>query len=466
MALPCLGKLRLGALKEAPTGVLSEAAARNYDPDGREGQMLRRIAQYEYARVGEADRTVEYYENEVLMMQGMEGEDSELLRLQAASDLAVSRLAAARAHRDYDAEIADMRNVVKTAREHGLFSIPWDRLYEVELPAQQALMLRALGQLNEQLDNDVSPFSPLGYSPTTPEHESSYSPTAPPRPSYSPGVYPPPSDPMDADDADDDMFDPDEGPTPQNPLPPADAVRRMHNPQMDDNLLPVPFMSRAIRDAIRDGYQYDISEADAVEGALETRPEPYIENVYENVRAWRAGRPRAAPLDPRARDLPSVEQVEQNYLTQREAMAFMVRAILDAVLQDGYRYANVVEDVQQGGIAERSMTYVANIYLDVRLWRLRGQPMTYSTASPTRLSPSPIPEQSPRRSPPTVSPWSNPTGPSHVVGYSPTAPSYTAGGSPRAATDDVPTHHDPDEEDIVVRAQRLANARREAAAGS
>ena len=212
---------------------------------------------------------------------------------------------------------------------------------------------------------------------------------------------------------------------------------------MFDNLLPVPFMSRAIRDAIRDGYQYDVSEADAVEGALETRSEPYIENVYENVRAWRAGRPRAAPLDPRARDLPSVEQVEQNYLTEREAMAFMVRAIFDAVIFNGYRYANVGEDMD-GALPERTMEYVANLYRDVRLWKANGQPTTYSTASPLRYSPSPIPEQSPRRSP--------------------TAPSYTAGGSPPAATDDVPTYNDPDEEDIVVRAQRLANARREAAA--
>ena len=154
MALPCLGRLRLGALREAPTGVLSEAAARGYDPDGRAAQMLNRIDAYESDRVGEVDRNVEYYETEVLLIRAMGGEDARLLLLEAESNLAMARLAQARAHREYDTEIADMRRVVEEALANGLFSIPWDRMLEVELPEQQARVQRALAQLNRELGSD------------------------------------------------------------------------------------------------------------------------------------------------------------------------------------------------------------------------------------------------------------------------------------------------------------------------
>lgn len=215
MALPCLGRLRLGALREAPTGVLSEAAARGYDPDGRASQMLNRIDAYESDRVGEVDRNVEYYETEVLLMRAMEGEDARLLLLEAESNLAMARLAQARAHREYDAEIADMRRVVEEALANGLFSIPWDRMLEVELPEQQARVQRALAQLNrelgsdEEMDDRTSPQyerSPISYSPTSP----------PPRfsPPPFPGARRPPPPPRRLDE-----FGPVEGDSPTLPLP-------------------------------------------------------------------------------------------------------------------------------------------------------------------------------------------------------------------------------------------------------
>lgn len=229
MALPCLGRLRLGALREAPTGVLSEAAARGYDPDGRAAQMLNRIDAYESNRVGEADRNVESYETEVLLMRGMEGEGARLFLLEAESNLAMARLVQARAHREYGEEIAGMRRVVQEALANGLFSIPWDRMLEVELPEQQGRVQRALAQLNRELGSDEEMDDR-----TSPQYERSpisHSPTSPP-PRFSPPPFPgprrPPPPPRRLYE-----FGPVEGDSPTLPLP----RRRDFGPADDDAVM-------------------------------------------------------------------------------------------------------------------------------------------------------------------------------------------------------------------------------------
>ena len=449
MALPCLGKLRLGALKvEAPTGALCQAARSGYDSEGRGGQLLCELDDYLRRQLEGVDRNVIYAREEMDHFERPEIRDRFMeLRHEAERNLRDALAAADEVRLRVLPEVATMREVIEGAIRDGVFAEPLARQIEDARIAEE--------RVRRLLAERVAALPPPAYSPSSP----SYSPTAPPPPSYSrptPAFVPPSNSPT--------------APPPTYAPAYSPTTPEHSSPTPERGALPalaVPFMIRVIRDAIREGYQYSDVEhgvpslsllrEDAAAGVLETRPEYYIANRYEGALAWRANRLRAAPLDPRARDLPSVERIEQIYRTEPEAKDFMVRAINDAVMFHGYRYANVVPDMD-GALPERTMEYVANLYEDVRQWRANGQPTAYSTHSPTRSSPwSPIPEQAPRSSPSYT-----PTAPF----YTPTVPSYTAGGSPRAATDDVPAYHDPYQEDIVVRAQRQARERREADAAA
>lgn len=224
MALPCLGRLRPGALREAPTGALTPASARNQDPDGRVWPMLETIERYLRQQLGHLDDDVAYARENVnfYRSQGMEntpgGEEAEieLMRAQLASREARARVIS---------ETEALKAEIRSALEAGLFAIPWDRMVEVELPDQLARVQRALDRMQgrEEMDDRTSPQyerSPISYSPTSP----------PPRfspPSF-PGPSRPPPPPWRLDE-----FGPVEGDSPTLPLP----RRRDSGPADDDAVM-------------------------------------------------------------------------------------------------------------------------------------------------------------------------------------------------------------------------------------
>lgn len=130
MALPCLGRLRLGALKEAPTGALTFESARWYDPDGRGRAMLRQINEEMarqlrpyYQNLAHAERTLEFYQrpgNAGMVEQLREAENS----------LREAQSERYRAERRIVPMFEELENEVRSALERGRFAVPWDQQVE------------------------------------------------------------------------------------------------------------------------------------------------------------------------------------------------------------------------------------------------------------------------------------------------------------------------------------------------
>jgi hypothetical protein len=151
MALPCLGRLCPSALREAPTGALTQAAARNYDPDNRGAAMLRDIDAFVNLILGEADRAVGNAQENVnfYRQHGMQNElehaQIELMRAELERREEYARVLP---------EAQQMREEVRLALERGEFAVPFDRQQE-DLRIQEERLARATDDLNRGLSANV-----------------------------------------------------------------------------------------------------------------------------------------------------------------------------------------------------------------------------------------------------------------------------------------------------------------------
>ena len=153
MALPCLGRLCLGALKEAPTGALTHDSARDYDPDGSGRAMLWQLDEEMARQLRPFDQNVASAERNLAFYQRLENQDMVSQRREAENYLREAQSESYRAYERIVPMFTELKDEVRSALRRGLFAIPRDQRAE-QMQIEERNLQRLVAD-SEQLTREV-----------------------------------------------------------------------------------------------------------------------------------------------------------------------------------------------------------------------------------------------------------------------------------------------------------------------